>query len=41
MFRPEDIILYKSLGKREKDIAAISFMAEDNPLDRRYLERYE
>lgn len=37
---PEDAILFKSLAGREKDIGPMSAIAEDQRLDRRYIERW-
>jgi len=40
VLRPEDVILHKSLGRREKDVAALSFLAGDNALDLEYVETW-
>lgn len=37
---PEDVILYKSLGKRRKDVLRIEKLVEAQTLDREYLEAW-
>ncbi|MCR4316625.1 MAG: nucleotidyltransferase [Planctomycetes bacterium] len=37
---PEDIILFKSLGKREKDIGPMNAVARSNEIDREYIEKW-